>query len=272
VDGKEREMDLSIPLEELWSEAESCMAAVNEAVPSIKDFAVGSVCSAFTAERQWKIFFDPSSVTDPPADLLEASGNSITRLADALPLLVGGPGSVNEFLLASSDSEGFYVEVRSSDPEDAHVKYLYSADDVENFVASRGDGNSHGSAWDEARKRRLVRLDWFGKRNLMEPGTVWFIEWLEAHGAITLWSCEGHPGDFHVTFRAPYELAYSVASLGHATVAVFRTQRLPDMNQWTLRLRSEPESIEERDAKLRGLSEGLAGLADGSFPHAAEGS
>jgi len=76
----------------------------------------------------------------------------------------------------------------------------------------------------------------------------------------TVFSCEGHPTGFHVVFRGPYELARTIASAPHAEVSIFRSGRFPEVNQWRLQLRTEPDCREDRDRKLRRLADGLAAL------------
>jgi hypothetical protein len=57
--------------------------------------------------------------------------------------------------------------------------------------------------WDAAKSVPVIR----GHYDL-EAGVKFFVLMLEKLGAVTEFSCEGHPHGFYITFEAPYELAW----------------------------------------------------------------
>ena len=89
------------------------------------------------------------------------------------------------------------------------------------------------SLWAKACKRQIYRTDLFGKRHLMEPGVVFFIEWIEKLGGTTSFSCEGHPRGFYIAFNGSYQLACRIAACGFLSVEVWAD------GQWRLAIGSE---------------------------------
>lgn len=81
--------------------------------------------------------------------------------------------------------------------------------------------------WDAAARAPLKRAVPFGKRHefLLEPGVRFFILALEALGARTFFSCEGHPDGFYVVFVASYKLAREIHAAGFGTVSIARIAR-----------------------------------------------
>jgi hypothetical protein len=45
----------------------------------------------------------------------------------------------------------------------------------------------------------------------LEPGVEFFVLMLEQLGAVTEFSCEGHPHGFYIMFHGPYELAWRLS-------------------------------------------------------------
>jgi hypothetical protein len=89
------------------------------------------------------------------------------------------------------------------------------------------------NVWDKARQQVLTRREsGAGAEEQLDPGVNFFVLALESVGATTLSSCEGHPKDFYISFRAPYETAYMIKSwAGGFTVEI---EREPDT--WRLSL------------------------------------
>ncbi len=64
--------------------------------------------------------------------------------------------------------------------------------------------------WDRARRTRLLRA-YGGQGSLspIDPGCVWLVEWLEHHGFVPMYSCEGHPmGAYFVLEACPKSQAF----------------------------------------------------------------
>lgn len=86
--------------------------------------------------------------------------------------------------------------------------------------------------WDRARKLTLHR-----GRFVLEGGVNYFVLMIEQLGGTTCFSCEGHPGDFYIVFRAPYRVATKIASMGYLPVTINRRP------QW-FRLSLESDRLE----------------------------
>lgn len=71
------------------------------------------------------------------------------------------------------------------------------------------------SPWDVARERSLVR-----DGQTLERGVNYFVEKLESLGCKTYWSCEGHPKEFYIVFRAPYKIARRICACGYFKVEI----------------------------------------------------
>lgn len=85
--------------------------------------------------------------------------------------------------------------------------------------------------WDEAGRKVLRRVNpSTGKLENLDRGVNYFIIALEALGARTLYSCEGHPFGFYISFEGSYELAIQVQKAGFFQVEV------EERNCWSLRL------------------------------------
>jgi len=93
--------------------------------------------------------------------------------------------------------------------------------------------------WEKAKKKALIRgstSDIYG--GLLEPGVNFFVLMLEQLGAVTYFSCEGHPTGFYIMFRASYALAQKIKSCGY-----FRVE-IEGKNYWSIRMR---EYVTEAD-------------------------
>lgn len=56
----------------------------------------------------------------------------------------------------------------------------------------------------------------------VEPGVRYFLRQLTRHGALTQFSCEGHPFGFYIVARMPLALALRVADAGYFRVELER--------------------------------------------------
>jgi hypothetical protein len=246
-----------VSMEELWVAAETAIRAACEGVPLTDRFIVGAGLPAGRKPGNWRVAVGESWDMDGAA--FERAGTALARLAVALPLKRKPKDGVREWLRAERDPFGdVIVNVLSLPTEDAFVWLCGKPSDIENFIASRRFRGKPLTAWDAACRKRLVRQDVFGSACVIEPGAVWFVEWLEASGAETIFSCEGHPDGFHVTFRGSYDLAHAIAGMPNAEVDIFRSGKFPQPGQWQLRLRPDPITREKRDERLRRLAEALA--------------
>lgn len=70
------------------------------------------------------------------------------------------------------------------------------------------------TTWAEARKLKIHRISPFGSREKLDPGINFFVLMLEKLGAVTFFSCEGHPDGFYVLFAAPIELVQRLVLMG----------------------------------------------------------
>jgi hypothetical protein len=104
---------------------------------------------------------------------------------------------------------------------------------------------------------------------ILEGGVNYFILKLESLGLKTLWSCEGHPGGFYITFKAPYKIAKEISYISKGcgvelsisnliknfNVNMNLNNRESWMNNcWNLRLLPHGDSYECRNSILRELS------------------
>lgn len=61
--------------------------------------------------------------------------------------------------------------------------------------------------WDAAREVELVRGNEIWPPEAIDRGVNYFVLALERMGCTTLFSCEGHPDGFYVSFLGPHEVA-----------------------------------------------------------------
>jgi hypothetical protein len=74
--------------------------------------------------------------------------------------------------------------------------------------------------WDAARLVPVVRGCHMYEPAPLEPGVRFFVLMLERLGCTTLFSCEGHPDGFYVSFQGPPEVARAVEACGFLTVSL----------------------------------------------------
>jgi hypothetical protein len=245
-------------LDQLWRDAESSFWRAREAIEEPGELVIvagpsrtggGAISHAFLKHRSDAVLADPAS---------RSAGEALARFASCLPLFEQERDGVTEYLVAQLlADDGFAVSVLSGPPESASVWLATGPDRAREFVRSRTEPPQGDDDWSRASRRRLLRTDVFGGRCVIEAGAVWFVEWLEGRGCETLFSCEGHPRDFHVVFRGEAETAHAIAGAPHASVEIFRSHSYPEPGQWTLRLATEPADFEDRNGRLRELAEAL---------------
>lgn len=101
--------------------------------------------------------------------------------------------------------------------------------------------------YDQAAAQALVRQfrpigdAWIGESVEIERGVNFFVLALEALGAQTRASCEGHPTGFYIVFDAPYELVLNLAAAGY-----FTYEANMHRNVWALRWEHGEQSALDR--------------------------
>lgn len=109
--------------------------------------------------------------------------------------------------------------------------------------------------WTRAGKNEIQRVSPLnGQFQKIDKGVNFFVLALEALGATTAFSCEGHPKGFYVLFHAQYELALKIKSAGFFSVEV------EGFNRWSIRLNefsrgSEPYSEADKKKTLKWATE-----------------
>jgi hypothetical protein len=103
------------------------------------------------------------------------------------------------------------------------------------------------TTWNAARKLKIYRRDPFGfYAGALEPGVNFFVLMLEQLGAITEFSCEGHPTNFYVVFSAAPDIAYAIRRCGFFNVEV------EGENRWSIRMYGNaPTTLKQRDNVLK---------------------
>ena len=82
---------------------------------------------------------------------------------------------------------------------------------------------------------------------------------LEALGAQTEFSCEGHPDGFYIVFYAPISLAQSLVYCGFFRVELEgRTNGTGDIYRWSVRLGSHMATESEKEKVLNWAAEAWA--------------
>ena len=82
----------------------------------------------------------------------------------------------------------------------------------------------------------------------LDPGVKFFALMLEQIGAVTHYSCEGHPNGFYITFSANYPTALSISQCGFFNVEVDRR-----LDYWILRMTGNEVHMKTKAQKLRTL-------------------
>lgn len=92
--------------------------------------------------------------------------------------------------------------------------------------------------WQQARQFVLQRTNIFGEKEKLERGVNFFVLMLEKLGAITEFSCEGHPTGFYIVFYAPIEVAQKLVYCGFFSVELegrFNALVQSKIHRWSLR-------------------------------------
>ena len=250
----------------LWKKFQKAFLAAARSLGEPDRFQIFTRSTDFQS-HEWRATIGESSteVSEVTSELKKA-GAILVELATALSLVLDEKANVAEAVSAQiTKYDGFLWLHVTSPTEDASVKLLTGPDAATAFAQSRRFGDDD-SEWARAAQTRCIRKNTFGDFDIIEPGAVWFVEWLERNGAQTIFSCEGHPEDFHVVFRGSYDLAHAMAAVEHLVVSVFRSELHQETGQWKIELDYWPETREERDAALWQLATSFAELAIGYPP------
>ncbi|MDO8415188.1 MAG: hypothetical protein Q7S87_03130 [Agitococcus sp.] len=88
--------------------------------------------------------------------------------------------------------------------------------------------------WDLAKRQVLTRNSSVAgdtRCEALDPGVNFFVLALEALGATTRFSCEGHPYGFYVAFDADYDLAREISRAGFFTIEISGN----GIDEWVMR-------------------------------------
>ncbi|HYE01423.1 MAG TPA: hypothetical protein VEH84_18720 [Alphaproteobacteria bacterium] len=145
------------------------------------------------------------------------------------------------------------------------VATLRSAEAIARFAESRrrAFGNT---PWDSAARLRLVRnlggaASPHDELCLIEPGANHLVLWLESQRETeTLYSCEGHPNGFYVTFRGPNRVAECLRAIPILEVEEVCSIDRSGLTDYIARLPAVFGDFEARDAALRDVAFWLEAL------------
>ena len=84
------------------------------------------------------------------------------------------------------------------------------------------------NVWDKA-----AELDLRAGDEKIDRGTNYFVLRLNEFGLRTLFSCEGHPNGFYITFQAPYTRALEFKGFGYFSFEI------EGKNYWSIRINRE---------------------------------
>lgn len=99
--------------------------------------------------------------------------------------------------------------------------------------------------WAEAKKLSVRRIDMFGQECDLEPGVKFFVLMLEKLGAVTEWSCEGHPTGFYIVFSAPLDVAKRIHRCGFFGIEL-EGGTTNGQTRWSIRAHNVREEQERR--------------------------
>lgn len=102
--------------------------------------------------------------------------------------------------------------------------------------------------WKQARRLRIKRTSPCGiYSDIIEPGVNYFVLMLEQLGAVTHYSCEGHPAGFYIVFAAPIAVAERIKRCGFFRVELEgKMHRCARTYLWSLRADYDEEENKER--------------------------
>jgi hypothetical protein len=102
--------------------------------------------------------------------------------------------------------------------------------------------------WKQARRLKLKRTSPCGiYTDIIDAGVNYFVLRLEQLGAVTHYSCEGHPSGFYILFAAPIEIAEQIRQCGFFSVELegkIHSRARPYL--WSIRANYETEEHKER--------------------------
>jgi hypothetical protein len=105
-------------------------------------------------------------------------------------------------------------------------------------------GKSSPNMWDAAAKNEITRPGHHTKKlQAIDRGVNFFVYSLEALGAKTLSSCEGHPDGFYLMFRAPQRIALRLNKSGCFSV------KLDGVGKWIIEMRRGIEDKKWNDER-----------------------
>ena len=150
------------------------------------------------------------------------------------------------------DSNRLSVDIGNGIGDDAYSTGMTDSEHMFRFINTRSHASTRSdTAWDHGCQKRIIR-----SCCAIEPGAVWFVEFIEQAGGTTYYSCEGHPTGFYVLFDGPPTLAEMFKDCD----AVIGDSG----GSYRLSLREDPGILDEglftfddRDICLRALSERL---------------
>jgi hypothetical protein len=97
-------------------------------------------------------------------------------------------------------------------------------------------------SWAEAARLKLYRdSPCKTYTGLIESGVNYFVLALEQLGAVTQYSCEGHPNNFYILFSAPQEIAEDIRACGFFVV------ELEGPDTWSIRINRDIAESERKD-------------------------
>jgi len=108
-------------------------------------------------------------------------------------------------------------------------------------------------SWKDASRLKIYRDSPCGTyTGLIESGVNYFVLALEQLGAVTQYSCEGHPNGFYIVFTAPLKTAIAISACGFFNVEL-EGQHSGKGNKarWSLRINHE---LNSEQAKKRILT------------------
>ncbi len=113
---------------------------------------------------------------------------------------------------------------------------------------------SSPNPWVAAKKRKVARGNFlFTEPEDMEDGVKFFILMLEKLGCTTVWSCEGHPEGFHVSFHGPAAVVREIEACDVLDIELFQGGYSINLDKRELRMRRAglPFTKKKRDELLK---------------------
>lgn len=186
-----------------------------------------------------------------PARFGRRCAAAASALCAALPLLqTVGPAPRFETLEVGRRHEGDFFVHLIERTVGAMTAWAFGPEDLGRVVESRRPRNGT-SVWDRALGRFTARRNGWGGFSYVEPGAALLVAAIEAAGGATIFCCEGHPQRFYIDASPDPRI---VSAFLHPTLKA-ESKDLPFGPVARISFRTEPRTYEERDEKLRELSE-----------------